>query len=198
MKVGIVNYQASNMGSLESALNQLEVDFLICETPEEISKSDLVILPGVGSFSSGIQNIRNSGMEDSILSHVRTERPLIGICLGMHLLATVGFEGGETMGLNLIHGEIKKLESGQTLRTPHMGWDFIQDSSGSSYAYFAHSYYFDLIASAEIELVSTYIWGDDEYPAHIRFNNVSGIQYHPEKSGKKGLETLAFELERFK
>jgi glutamine amidotransferase len=142
MKIGVIDYQAGNLGSISSALNEIELDYFVSDSPNEIKKSDLILIPGVGSLSSGMHHIRKAGLDEAILEHHDREKPILGICLGMHLLGTSGNEGGETKGLNLIEGRITKLVSKEGFRVPHMGWDFVNNNGNSTYGYFAHSYYF--------------------------------------------------------
>jgi glutamine amidotransferase len=194
MKIGVIDYQAGNLGSLRSALTELELNYFISDSPVEIKKSDLILIPGVGSLASGMHNIRKSGLDEAILEHSKKEKAIVGICLGMHLLGTSGNEGGETSGLNLIEGNITKLVGGEGFRVPHMGWDFINNGSNLSYGYFAHSYFFDIPANSNLELVSSFAWGTEHLAAEIRLNNVGGIQYHPEKSGRSGLQALSSTL----
>ena len=191
MKIGVIDYQAGNLGSLCSALNELQLDYFVSDNPRKIKKSDFIIIPGVGSLSSGMHHIRKSGLDEIISEHSSNERPILGICLGMHLLGTSGSEGGETHGLNLIEGKISKLVGQDGFRVPHMGWDFVDHKGNMAYGYFAHSYYFSAADNTELEIVSSYKWGNENLAAEIRLNNIGGIQYHPEKSGTSGLETLS-------
>lgn len=191
MKIGIIDYQAGNLGSLSSALNEIELDYFVSDSPNEIKKSDLILIPGVGSLYSGMHHIRKAGLDEVILEHHDKEKPILGICLGMHLLGTSGNEGGETQGLNLIEGCITKLVSKEGFRVPHMGWDFVNNNGNSTYGYFAHSYYFNVQSNTKLQLVSSFKWGTENLSAEIRYNNVGGIQYHPEKSGPSGLKVLS-------
>lgn len=195
MSIGIVDYQASNLGSLSSALNELELEFIVSNKPSEISKSSLILIPGVGAMSSGMVNIQNSKLDQVIIDHVKAGKPVLGICLGMHLLATSGMEGGKTTGLNLIPGEILRLKATKEFRVPHMGWDEINYKNSPNYVYFAHSYYFKIESNPEIQVISEFETGEYKYPAHIQFDNVVGIQFHPEKSGMSGLRILSDTIE---
>jgi len=190
MKIGILDYQAGNLGSLTSALAELDLNFFVSKKPAEIHNSSLILIPGVGSMSSGMKNIRLSNLEETIIQDAQSGKPVLGICLGMHLLATAGDEGGKTLGLNLIQGEVKRLSPTPSHRVPHMGWDVVKQHNNKSYGYFAHSYYFHISDTDNQEVLSTFNWGPEEYPAEIRKGNVAGIQYHPEKSGKHGLDSL--------
>lgn len=195
MTIGIVNYQAGNLGSLSSALSELNLEFIVSDNPSEIERASLILIPGVGSMSSGMTNIRNSGLDRVILNHAKEGKPVLGICLGMHLLGTSGDEGGETQGLNLIKGEVKRLSPLPDYRVPHMGWDLVTYETNTSVGYFAHSYYFQMSDEENQEVISTFQWGSEVIPAEIRRMNVAGIQYHPEKSGKQGLTALSKVIE---
>ncbi len=195
MTIGIVDYQAGNLGSLCSALNELGVKYLVSDNPFEIQKASFILIPGVGSMSSGMHNIRNSNLDKVITSHAKAGKPLLGICLGMHLLGTSGSEGGKTQGLDLIPGEILRLKSTDGFRVPHMGWGEINYREVSTCVYFAHSYYFKADMNSNIQLLSFFEAGKDRFPAHIQFGNVAGIQFHPEKSGTAGLRILLDTIE---
>lgn len=191
MKIGIADYQASNLGSLSSALEEIEVEYFISSNTKELESADLILLPGVGSFAAGIQNLKETGLAETICEHAQKGKPVLGICLGMHLLATTGSEGGSTPGLDLIPGEILRLKPSADYRIPHMGWDRIRYKEQASFVYFAHSYYFKPSGIVQVEIRSQYELGDEIYPAHIQLENIAGIQFHPEKSGVNGLEILA-------
>ena len=195
MTIGIVDYQAGNLGSLGSALNELGIKFIVSDDPSRILKSNLILIPGVGSMFSGMRNIRDSNLDKAITHHASAGKAVLGICLGMHLLATSGLEGGETKGLNLIPGEILKLKSTESYRVPHMGWDEINYKDTPTSVYFAHSYYFKPRLHSEIQVLSAFEAGKESYPAHIQFGNVAGIQFHPEKSGAAGLRILLDTIE---
>jgi glutamine amidotransferase len=190
MNIGIIDYQASNLGSLSSALREIEQNYFISSSPEDFKNADLILLPGVGSFTTGMNHLIKSGLDRSISDHVFQGKPVLGICLGMHLLATTGTEGGNSKGLNLIPGEISKLVSSNSFRVPHMGWDEIMTASGSEIVYFAHSYYFRTNYDFPTEVTSTFQNGDVLVPAQVKLGNISGIQYHPEKSGRVGLRIM--------
>jgi glutamine amidotransferase len=190
MNIGIVDYQASNLGSLTSALRELQIKNFVSSNPADFAKADLILLPGVGSFYSGVKNLFESGLDESIKKHANLGKPVLGICLGMHLLGSIGYEGGTANGLGLIPGEILKLEPIDGFRIPHMGWDEIQSNGNKNFVYFAHSYFFSPRAGSEIKVMSTFQSGGKSLPAHIQSKNFSGIQYHPEKSGSVGLQIL--------
>ena len=192
MKIGLIDYGAGNLGSMRSALTQIDLDFVNISTADQIGNMDALIIPGVGAFNSGIQNLRAKGMQDEIIDFAKTGKKILGICLGMHLLATSGNEGGHALGLNLIPGEILKLTKSNTNRVPHIGWDSIisKQREQKKFAYFAHSYFYSLPTNSTSETLSSYYWEDKLLPAVIRKENVIGIQFHPEKSHDFGLSLL--------
>ena len=190
MKLGIADYQASNLGSLSSALGEIKVDHFISSNSKELETADLILLPGVGSFAAGIQNLKETGLAETICEHAQKGKPILGICLGMHLLASLGSEGGSTPGLNLIPGEVLRFNQSIDYRVPHMGWDRVHYKGHASFVYFAHSYYFQPSSNVEVEIRGEYELGGERYPAHIQLGNVAGIQFHPEKSGSNGLDIL--------
>lgn len=195
MIIGIIDYQASNFGSLTSALQDLEIKHFVSSNPEEFARADLILLPGVGSFYSGAINLRASGLDETITTHSSLGKPILGICLGMHLLASVGSEGGNANGLGLIPGEILKLQPSPGFRVPHMGWDEIWNHEKKEFVYFAHSYFFSPDKSKETVIVSTFESAGKNFPAQVQLGNISGIQYHPEKSGTTGLRILKETIE---
>jgi glutamine amidotransferase len=192
MKIGLIDYGAGNLGSMRSALTQIGLDFVNIVGSDQISKADAIIIPGVGAFKSGMQNLNLKGMSGEIIEYAKTGKKILGICLGMHLLATSGSEGGHSPGLNLIPGEIVKLAKSNSNRVPHVGWDLIVSNHRErrDFAYFAHSYYYALASNTNCETISSYHWGDDLLPAIIKKENITGIQFHPEKSHNFGLELL--------
>ena len=192
MKIGLLDYGAGNLGSMRSALNQLNLEFKDISYVEEIDTVDTLIIPGVGAFNSGMINLNRKGMTPEILNFAKAGKKILGICLGMHVLASTGDEGGYSNGLGLIPGSIKKLEKNMNARVPHLGWDGITfgDSSVTNYVYFAHSYYFELNRNSAVEVEASFDWNGHQIPAVIRKNNLIGIQFHPEKSANFGLNLL--------
>jgi imidazole glycerol-phosphate synthase subunit HisH len=198
VKVGIVNYGMGNLGSVQRALDDLGVENFVAAHPQALFEADRVILPGVGAFGQGMQRLKERGWVDTLHRLAREEhRPLLGICLGMQMLATEGHEGGKTPGLGLIDGEIRHLETlGCTLRIPHVGWNETRHTGAdplfehipqAADFYFVHSYAFaprrddDVLARTEYGVPVV---------AAVRHGNVFGTQFHPEKSSRAGLQLL--------
>ncbi len=194
--VGIINYGIGNIGSVQAALNQIKVDSFLIQKPEDFDRATHVILPGVGAFGAGMKNLIERDFVKGIRERVVSKnKPLLGICLGMQLLATKGLEFGEHDGLDVIPGQVIKLEVGN-LRLPHVGWNDIRVSNPDSVVtqefesqafYFVHSFHFVTENPSDTTAVTNY--GLD-FAACVSHGNVFGAQFHPEKSQKWGLELL--------
>jgi len=189
--IGIVDYGMGNVASLRNALKYLGYVSIVTDDVHILREATHIILPGVGSFRAAMEEIDQRGLREPLVE-LATEKPFIGICLGMQLLFTQGTEGGVTRGLNLIPGTVEKLETELVL--PHIGWNALQIVSGKKeYSLFHHqSVYFVHSFGAKTE--AEYIVATAEYgtviPAIVRNGNVLGMQLHPEKSGKVGLSLL--------
>ena len=198
MKVAIVNYGMGNLGSVRRAFEDIGVEAHVANHPAEIYDANRIVLPGVGAFKEGMDRLREAGWI-SVLDEVVTQqrKPLLGICLGMQMLASEGYEGGVTKGLDLIAGKVQRLDTlGCTLRIPHVGWnevryrihdalfDGIREYSDF---YFVHSFAFVPVAREHLMATTPY---DCEVTAIIRKGNVFGCQFHPEKSSKAGRQLL--------
>lgn len=198
MKVAIINYGMGNLGSVRRAFEEIDAEPIIANHPSSLYEVNRVVLPGVGAFSEGMAHLGHGGWIDALNDIVTNQgKPLLGICLGMQMLATVGHEGGLTQGLSLIPGEARRLDDlGCSLRIPHVGWNEVKYRKndvlfegipdGSDF-YFVHSYAF-VPENAE-SLIATVPYGID-VPAVVRQGNVFGCQFHPEKSSKAGRRLL--------
>lgn len=189
----IIDYGMGNLASVKRAFEKLDVDVKISSEADDIRKAKSLILPGVGAFRDAIKLLDDSGLSQTIKEEVSKGKYIIGICLGMQLLYEKGYEHGNYDGLGLVEGSIKYLDV--KLKVPHMGWNNLKFEKNDEilkyikedeYVYFVHSYYAvsdnsELVAYSEYEKI---------IPAIIRKNNVYGIQFHPEKSGKTGLNIL--------
>jgi len=196
MKIVIVDYGMGNIKSIESALKYLGVEEIVVSHEfEEISSGDKLILPGVGSFFKAMQNIKKLDL-DVMLNKlvVEEKKPILGICLGMQLMCRNSEENGFHEGLGFISGEVKKFQEG-LLKVPHVGFNQVSTCSGSklydsldnlSDFYFTHSY--RLKSDEDInQSTCTYI---DEFIVSYEFENIAGVQFHPELSQTKGLKLL--------
>ncbi len=195
--IAIVDYGCGNLFSISSSVKALGIDIVVTGNADEIRKADRIILPGVGAFEDAINKLRNSGLADVIIEEAKNGKPILGICLGMQLLFDKSYEYGEFEGLGLIKGEICPFEGDidKSLKIPHMGWNrliFKADNpifkyiTDGDYMYFVHSYY-GKNCEESLLAVSEY---DVLVPAVVNNDNVYGMQFHPEKSGEKGLLLL--------
>jgi len=195
----IIDYGMGNLGSLSRALQKFTTDFIISDDPEVILNSNRIILPGVGGFPVGMQNLKDRRLDIAIKKFaLDMQKPVLGICLGMQLLASSSTEEGKTNGLNLIEGKVERLSSfGCSLRLPHIGWNSLEDISRDSKildgipnqtdVYFVHSFAYRLSNEAHCSSFTNY--GID-FPSTIKNENIFGTQYHPEKSSKAGMKIL--------
>lgn len=203
MKLAIINYGMGNLSSVSHIFENLSVTHAIIDSPAELSSATQIILPGVGSFSEGISRLREKGWVDAIRKAVLLDKkPLLGICLGMQLLADTGEEGAHVDGLALIPGKVVRLDKlGCNQRIPHIGWNdivlkntcplFSRIENGTDF-YFVHSYAFHPVGTNSITAGVCY---EIEIPAAISNNNIFGVQFHPEKSSQAGRQLLRNFLE---
>jgi len=204
MKVTILDYKIGNYFSLINALKNCDVNFLVSNDIMEIKKSDVLILPGVGAFKSGMDNLKKLNLIDSIKEHAEKKKKILGICLGMQLLLNKSEEFGNENGLGLIDGSVKKLPSnnslGQKNMIPNMSWNmieknnfsenkkFLENINDNNYYYFVHSFYAELSNQKNITAFSNFY--DFKFAAIINKDNIFGTQFHLEKSGIEGIKLL--------
>jgi glutamine amidotransferase len=198
MMISIIDYKMGNIRSIENALLFLGYEYKIVNTKDEILNSEKVILPGVGSFRQAMQNIKDMDLYDAIRELALNEKvDILGICLGMQLLADFSQEDGGANGLGLISGKVCKLSSDdEKLKIPHIGFNSIHyKNKGDLFDnlkeltdfYFVHSYHF--IVDNETDVSSYFIYGDT-FTASVQKGNIFGTQFHPEKSQANGLRVL--------
>ena len=198
MKVLIIDYGMSNLGSVRRAMEECGGQPVVSDNPADLDVAERIILPGVGAFADGMANLNAAGWPDKLRETLANpEIQLLGICLGMQLLATTGFENGVTPGLNLIPGEVVKLQSSSSAeRIPHVGWNevhFLKEHpllakiSNKTDFYFVHSYHFQTIESADAISTTPYCGG---FSSVVGRGNVLGTQFHPEKSSRPGFQIL--------
>ncbi|MGB0871398.1 MAG: imidazole glycerol phosphate synthase subunit HisH [Flavobacteriales bacterium] len=196
MKIAIVKYGMGNVSSVQKALKKIGYESILTDDPEELKRASLILLPGVGSFKKGIENLKESGLKEVLINEVITnKKPFIGICLGMQLVATYGTEPEKTEGLGWIDGEIIKIESEKQLRVPHLGWnsvnvkskhDFYKEFEEADF-YFIHSYHFKPNNIEEVVMTTNY---GIEIVAAMQKDNIHVMQFHPEKSQEVGMKLL--------
>jgi glutamine amidotransferase len=193
--IAIVDYRMGNLRSVEKGFAAAGVGgVVVTGDPSFVASARGIVLPGVGAFRDAAANLAASGMREVLLERVAAGVPLLGICLGMQLLATVGLEDGEWDGLDLVPGACERLPGG--VKIPHMGWntvDFPRPSdlfagidSGSAF-YFVHSYH--LVPADPPAVTGTTVHGIP-FAAAVQSGSVYGLQFHPEKSSETGLALL--------
>ena len=188
-KVCILDYGMGNVRSIINSLKKIKVEtFLYSE--KKNSDFDALIIPGVGSFDAAMKIIGKKYIK--FINKAKSEKKLIiGICLGLHIFFTTGYEGKKTKGLNLIEGSVKKIKS---KRLPNIGWKFLQFRSkrfqrfSKKEFYFVHS--FEVLPKNKRNVVATTNYNNRQIVSIIKKENVVGIQFHPEKSRSQGLEIL--------
>lgn len=197
--ITIVDYGMGNLRSVQNALSYLGAEREVSSDPAVLAASRKLILPGVGSFRRAMDNIRDRGLLD-VLNDMVLERkvPVLGICLGMQLLATYGHEDGGARGLGWIPGEVVPFRfEDASIRIPHVGFNSVWTASPSSKVfghiqepadfYFVHSYYLHCESDADVALWCDY---KGRFCAGVERGNVYGTQFHPEKSQANGLAVL--------
>ena len=196
--ITIVDYDMGNLFSIKGALEYLGADCEVEKDPGRIAKAKKIILPGVGSFCKAMDIIARRGIDKALEEAVLINKtPLLGICLGMQLLASDGEEGGPCAGLNFINATIRKLDpSMPEFKIPHVGFNTVRSLSGKRMFeglasdtdfYFIHSYH--MICMDDAAIAATTRYGVD-FVSAVEKDNIWGCQFHPEKSQKNGLRLL--------
>lgn len=198
MSVLIVDYGMSNLGSVKRAFEECGASVLVSDDPSDCLQAEHIVLPGVGSFADGMAALLTGGWVALLRYAVLKEKiPLLGICLGMHLLADTGFEGGKTAGLGLIPGEVRRLTAvSPEVRIPHVGWNEVHHDgtnrlftgipSGADF-YFVHSYHLVPVDAAETLGTTPYC---GSFTSVAGCGTVYGTQFHPEKSSRYGFQLI--------
>ena len=193
-KILVLNYEVGNLSSIINSLNSLEIKHIVSDKKTEIKKSDIMILPGVGSFKKTME-IKKKNLFYPIKNAFKEGKKIVGICVGMQILATYGEEHNKTKGLDIIPGKVIKIPSNKNHFLPIMNWMEISSKKyndkfkiNKKQFYFLHSYYFDL--KDNINSLYQYKLNSLMIPAIIEYKNAIGIQFHPEKSSNQGLELL--------
>jgi len=197
VNVLVINYGMGNLGSVRRAFEECGATVLVSENPADLADAERIVLPGVGAFPDAMARLNSVGWPGELRKAL--ENPgvhLLGICLGMQLLADKGHEGGETTGLGLIGGEVTRFIPAQDERVPHVGWNEVCPTMPSGLLagipagtdfYFVHSYHFRAARPETVLATTPYCGG---FAAVVHAGNVFGTQFHPEKSSRPGFQLL--------
>lgn len=196
--IAIVDYGVGNLFSLKSSLSMIGAEAQVTSSAEELRAADKIILPGVGAFEDAAKKLRATGLDSVVIEQAKAGKPLLGICLGMQMLLERSFEYGEHKGLGLIKGDVVDLHGRipRELKIPHIGWNALKLTKpghalfryvkDGDCVYFVHSFY---AANCDEATLATAEYGID-LTAAVGSKNVLGCQFHPEKSGRVGLNIL--------
>lgn len=198
MSVAIIDYGMCNLGSVRRAFEECGADVRLTDRPQDLDSADQIVLPGVGAFTKGMANLRSQGWVDALRKNaIEEKKPLLGICLGMQLLADFGEEGGGTEGLGFVGGRVVRFQApSANIRIPHVGWNEIHHAEKSSLFenieagtdfYFVHSFHFVVKDAATLGATTPYC-GD--FVSAVARENIFGVQFHPEKSQKPGFQLI--------
>jgi glutamine amidotransferase len=197
----IIDYKAGNLTSVQLALETIGVTGTITSDPKTVSKAERVIFPGVGAAGAAMQNLRNFGLDDALRDVVRRGVPLLGICVGMQVLLDFSEEDGGTEMLGLIPGRVVRFSPTNFWdKVPQIGWNsvcwlpenaesfFFREITNQSDFYFVHSYY--PVPDNPSHILAHTDYADTTFASILRHENTIATQFHPEKSGKIGLQLL--------
>lgn len=204
-KVTVVDYGIGNLYSVQRACESCGAEVVLTADVEAIASAERLILPGVGAFADGMAGLRERRLVEPLRKFAASGRPMLGICLGMQLLADTSDEFGVHDGLGLIHGRVVQIPptttDGRRHHIPRVGWTALEPVPTSSWdgtplrttergasVYLVHSYHFVCDIPADVLAVSEY--GGHQLVSAIRAQNVVGFQFHPERSGPEGLRIL--------
>jgi glutamine amidotransferase len=203
--VVIIDYGLGTIKSVQRAIEKVGATSVVTSNPELILRSDSLILPGVGSFENGMQGLRRKELIEPIKMYAQSGKPVLGICLGMQMLLESSEENGDHLGFGLIPGHVKiipRKSEGVARKVPHIGWSALkltgnEQKVGSSclkntvpgkFVYFVHSY--RCVVEVADNLLAQCEYEGTNITAAIMRNNITGLQFHPEKSGEVGLNIL--------
>jgi glutamine amidotransferase len=201
MRITIIEFGMGNIKSVANAFMEIGVEVTVSSAPEEVKRADALVLPGVGAFKKGMENLHKLNLVDLLHQEVRdSKKPFLGICLGMQLIAMEGYEHGKTPGLGWIPGQVVEIHPVEKkYRVPHIGWNELQVLSENStlfrglgsnpVCYFVHSYYLK-VQQDHKDIITATCWHGEELTAAVQLDNIFGFQFHPEKSQRAGLKIL--------
>lgn len=200
--VTIIDYKVANIYSISKALEYLGATIEITNDATKVARAQALVLPGVGAYEAGVKGLMQHNLIEPIAELAERSVPILGICLGAQLLLTEGHEYGTFKGLNLIRGTVEPFPNSLvSVKVPHIGWNEIEESEKGDWQntalssvpnntamYFNHSYYLKPNSDRDVLAYTTY--GTFRYAAALKKGNITGVQFHPEKSAEHGLSIL--------
>ena len=204
--LAIVDYGLGNIRSVHRALEKVGARVVVTNDPRKVRSADKLVLPGVGAFQDGMNELIQMGLDDAVRDVIDRERPVLGICLGMQLFFDQSTENGKHAGLGVMGGKVERIsnqsKARELIKVPHIGWAQITAHSGGkdrsstmsgsivseSYYYFIHSYM--VKPNKQENVLAECNYSGIKIVAAVHCNNLFGVQFHPEKSGEEGLKVL--------
>ncbi len=210
-KITVIDYGAGNLLSIVRAFEHCGAEAVVVDKPEDVANAEYLVLPGVGAYSKGMSGLKDAGFVDEVLRFTETDRPFLGICLGMQMLLQESREFGKWEGLGVVPGTVDQIpatgSTGEAHKIPFIGWSKLKLPEGmdswdgtilnkvdaDQAFYFVHS--FMAIPEHHSDRLAEYDYNGLRICAAVRKNNVTGTQFHPEKSGEAGLNIIRSFLE---
>jgi glutamine amidotransferase len=203
-RVSIIDYDMGNLRSITKSFEYLGAEVSLIKTPNEVLNSDYLVLPGVGAFKEGMKNLENMGLIEPIKEYCKSGKPLLGICLGMQLLMNGSEEFGNSEGLGIIDGKVVKINPNNSDKVPHIGWDKIFIPEDKKDDLWENTLFSEIIEADEFYFVHSFIvvpekkefifaitdYAGIKLCSAVKKGRTLGCQFHPEKSGRKGLKIL--------
>lgn len=195
MKIGVIDYNAGNLKSVENILKYLDAKFIVSSEPEKLIKCDRIIFPGVGEASSAIKELQKKSLDEAIKSFIKSGKLFLGICIGCQIIFDLS-EERNTKCLGIIKGSVKKFEKTKGYKIPHMGWNqikkekehpILQGLPEDASFYFVHSYY--PFPEEKEKILTTTEYGIT-FASAVSMDNITAVQFHPEKSGINGIKFI--------
>lgn len=196
--IAVIDYDMGNLHSVCKALEKAGASPKVTKDPSDLETAMAVVLPGVGAFDPAMLSLRSRGLIEPIKNIIAQGKPFLGICLGMQILFDSSEEGVEN-GLGIIPGKVRRFRPSQEIRIPHMGWNQLEITQARSllwehlppqpWVYFVHSFYVDPVEKKVNAATVTH--GSQTVTAAVAYENVTAVQFHPEKSSNVGLQILS-------
>lgn len=194
--IAIIDYQMGNLRSVQKGFERVGHAAAITSDPEILAKASHIVLPGVGAFADAIAELKHRELVGPIRDAIESDKPFLGICLGLQLLFERGYEDGEHEGLGVLKGEVRKFQVPDQYKVPHMGWNEVsfrrkapifEGIAERTFFYFVHSYY---VVPEDRDVVDGEASYPDAFCASVWRENLFATQFHPEKSQSEGLRVL--------